>query len=155
MKDCISVRPKKIVYATSKQRSQPGSRAILVGKTASGRAALAYVDVKDIGIMGPQLAQFNPKAKLGFLPVDLKGSRGFIRRTGLFFYEENCVNAEAKDPEKCFDLLEYLLQEEGMELRVNTIQKMQAVILPAAMTSFMPMKSGVLRDSQHHMAYIS
>ena len=84
MKDCISVRPKKIVYATSKQRSQPGSRAILVGKTASGRAALAYVDVKDIGIMGPQLAQFNPKAKLGFMPMKSGGTEGFAASHGIY-----------------------------------------------------------------------
>ncbi len=91
-------------------------------KFASGRAALYVHALKSISKFGPQLRQYNPDSEAIILPLDLQGPKGMCRMSGLGFYEGIMVSSEVDDPLRCWDMIEFLKTEEGIELWDNGIE---------------------------------
>lgn len=87
-----------------------------IAKFTSGRAGVLLIGAGFFGKVKEQVTAYNPKAKVAFLPVDMKGPNGLARISGSKFIEGVMINKDTKDPERIFDLLEFALSEEGRSL---------------------------------------
>lgn len=104
------------------QETFTGTQDIFIGKFVNGEAAMLILDFTFASSLEKSLLELYPTAQLGVLAPDLQGPKNIARYAASKWFQSVAVSNRSADVTRCFDILEYILSDDGQDILANGIE---------------------------------